>query len=160
MKKPEAHELAIMPHLRVRERLIDILKPVMQAVRFSRKEATWYRHDSEVTQFIDFQVSEKKVAVRLCAVLRKFSKETHPTIYDEDITLGLGWLFEEREDWSEIRCHTQWNADDDERLALIVTAVVKRAIPVLDSWRSEAAIREFLRTTVASNCQVRERVRQ
>ncbi len=94
MKKPEAHELAIMPHLRVRERLIEILKPVMQAGNFFRKVATWYRHDSEVTQFIDFQVSEEKVVVRLCAVLRKFSKETHPTIYDADITLGLFWLFE------------------------------------------------------------------
>jgi hypothetical protein len=142
-------------------------KAIIAAVRrllakhgFRRRKIAWYRHDRQFLQMIDVQTGQQAIIVKLGAMYRPLNRTTHPAPNDCHISIGLGSVVSPAIDWRFIRAYRNWISPNDDRIKEFVNVIEEIVMPVLDRWRSEESIRDFLETPLGARSNVSHELTQ
>lgn len=136
--------------------IVGKLRPLLMEHGFSRRMTAWYRHDRQFLQMIEVQVGQEAITVRLGAMYRRLNRATHPTLYECHISIGLGSIVRPGIDWRTLRAYRDWIWLGDSRIQEFVKTIREIAVPVLDQWRSEESIRQFLKTPLGLRADVHQ----
>lgn len=131
------------------------LRPILMQNSFRRRRTSWYRYDPQFLQMLDVSVGQRAVLAKVGAMYRPLSHATHPDIGDCHISIGLGSVIPPEVDWSSVRAYGQWMSKTDDRIKTLVEILRTIGLPLLDQWRSEASVREFLQSPLASRATLR-----
>ena len=144
-----------MTHREAYDAITKEIRALLMKHGFSRRGLAWYRHDRRFLQMIDVRIGEHVVAVTLGAMYRPLNRDTHPTDYECHISIGLGSVVSRSICWRSIRAYREWMSQTDDRIKEFVKVIRETAMPVLDTWRSEESICQFLNSSIGARSTVR-----
>lgn len=129
-----------------KQKVVELLRPVLSKAGFERRESIWYRFSAETIQVLEIEAasarSKQRLYINLGATFRNLHPPTHFRLFDCLLYGRLDLIIPPNEPFASV---TDFGDPmfSSERLQRIADFIQCYAFPLLDSWQSIGGVKAF-----------------